>query len=318
MATKRQHTTIEAAGHEVRLSNPGQRPRSRGRPGRMSDRGRIRSPIPHSRTTGRAGRSVQSFGPLSSRQRRTLAPWRMRPALTWSKETSTTSSGRSSIHSRSRSAAQRLGSAEPRSPVSYGASLATSSRFSLALKPEVWPTTRSLPPLVQAQDQRADGALLLARPPADDDAVQRFARASPSPSPCARRAGRGRRAAWRSRPRPTRARARPWRGCSRAASARSSRRRSSFARPGRRPATRARSRRSANGRFRSFFLRPSASRSKARNSAGVSLGEHPHPRLRRVQAVLERVEHLAARQRRGSPARRRARSGPRGNTSSGK
>ena len=72
-------------------------------------------------------------------------PWRMRPSLTWSKETSTTSSGRSAIHSRSRPAAQRLGSPEPRSPVSYGASLATSSRFSFARKPEVCPTTRSSP-----------------------------------------------------------------------------------------------------------------------------------------------------------------------------
>ena len=82
---------------------------------------------------------------LSSRQRSSFAPWRIRPALTWSKLTSTTSSGRRSTHSRSRSADQRLGSAEPRSPVSYGARVATSSRFSAAFRPEVWPTTRSSP-----------------------------------------------------------------------------------------------------------------------------------------------------------------------------
>src|SRR3954453_16523316 len=93
-----------------------------------------------------ASRSVrQSAGALSSRQRSTLVPWRMRLFDVWSNVTSTTSSGRSSIHSRSRSLFQRLGSPWPRSPVSYGASLAGSSRFCLMLKPDVWPTGRSLP-----------------------------------------------------------------------------------------------------------------------------------------------------------------------------
>ena len=98
----------------------------------------------------------------------------MRPALTWSKLTSITSSGRSATHSRSRSADQRLGSAEPRSPVSYGASVSTSSRFSFAFSPEVWPTTWSSPSLVvEAEHQRADRVLLLAGPPAGDDGVDR-------------------------------------------------------------------------------------------------------------------------------------------------
>ena len=60
--------------------------------------------------------SVQSAGFLSSRQRRIFDPWRMRPALTWSKVISITSSGRRPTHSRSRSADQRLGSADPCSP----------------------------------------------------------------------------------------------------------------------------------------------------------------------------------------------------------
>ena len=54
--------------------------------------------------------SLQSMGALSSRQRRILVPCRIRPPLTWSKVTSTTSSGRSSIHSSSLSLCQRLGS----------------------------------------------------------------------------------------------------------------------------------------------------------------------------------------------------------------
>ena len=53
--------------------------------------------------------SLQSVGALSSRQRRILVPWRMRPPLAWSNVTSTTSSGRSAIHSSSFSLFQRLG-----------------------------------------------------------------------------------------------------------------------------------------------------------------------------------------------------------------
>ena len=55
--------------------------------------------------------------------------------------------------------------------------------------------------VVEAEDQRADRALLFARPPAHHHAVDRRARASPSPSPCACRGCRGRRAASPSRPR---------------------------------------------------------------------------------------------------------------------
>ena len=62
--------------------------------------------------------SAHSRGALSSRQRRSLAPWRMRPPLTWSKLTSTTSSGRILTHASSRPCVQRDGSPEPRSPVS--------------------------------------------------------------------------------------------------------------------------------------------------------------------------------------------------------
>ena len=98
---------------------------------------------------------------------------------------------------------------------------------------------------------------------------RRCGRASPSPSPCARRAGREHRAAWRPPPRPLSshgaalARFSPW------ASARSSRRRTSCALRGRRRSASRRSRRSVNGRSSRAFRLPSASRSKARISAGV-------------------------------------------------
>ena len=49
-----------------------------------------------------AARSCTRAAGLSSRQRRSFAPWRMRPAETWSKSISTTSSGRRPTHSRSR------------------------------------------------------------------------------------------------------------------------------------------------------------------------------------------------------------------------
>ena len=105
--------------------------------------------------------NVHSRGGLSSRQRRSLAPWRMRPAETWSKSISITSSGRRPTHSRSLPALQRLGSAEPRSPDSYEARKPTSRRFSAADRPEQCPTTRSSSAVVEAEDQRADGV----RPP---------------------------------------------------------------------------------------------------------------------------------------------------------
>jgi hypothetical protein len=54
--------------------------------------------------------SAHSRGGLSSRQRRILVPWRMRPSDAWSNVISTTSSGRSEIHSSSFSDFQRLGS----------------------------------------------------------------------------------------------------------------------------------------------------------------------------------------------------------------
>ncbi len=116
---------------------------------------------------------MHSRGGLSSRQRRSLAPWRMRPAETWSKSISTTSSGRRATHSSSLPALQRLGSAEPRSPDSYGARKPTSRRFSAALSPEQCPTTRSSGAVVEAEDERADGVRLLAGAPADEHRVDR-------------------------------------------------------------------------------------------------------------------------------------------------
>ena len=62
--------------------------------------------------------NVHDRASRSSRQRSHLAPWRMRPSLAWSYATSATSSGRISIHSRSRSPSQRLASPLPRPPVS--------------------------------------------------------------------------------------------------------------------------------------------------------------------------------------------------------
>ena len=68
---------------------------------------------------------------------------------------------------------QRLGSPLPTSPVSYGASLETSSRFSFALSPDVWPIGLSFSAVVEPEDQRSHRALLLARPPAHDHHVDR-------------------------------------------------------------------------------------------------------------------------------------------------
>ncbi len=121
-----------------------------------------------------SGSARHSLGGLSSRQRRIFVPWRMRPPLAWSKVTSTTSSGRSEIHSSSFSFFQRLGSPCPRWPVSYGASVSTSARFSAARRPEECPTMWSSPVLVvEAQDQRADRPLLLAGAVAGDHGVDR-------------------------------------------------------------------------------------------------------------------------------------------------
>ena len=79
------------------------RGRDRGRPGR---RARRRC----ARLSCRAESIRHSRGGLSSRQRWTFAPWRIRPSETWSNVTSTTSSGRSMTHSRSRPIVQRDGS----------------------------------------------------------------------------------------------------------------------------------------------------------------------------------------------------------------
>ena len=104
-------------------------------------------------------------GGLSSRQRCTLAPWRMRPSETWSNVTSTTSSGRSATHSRSRPAVQRDGLARCRARRSRRARASPAARASpWRVKPQEWPTSRSAPSVVvEAEDQRADRALRLAR-----------------------------------------------------------------------------------------------------------------------------------------------------------
>ena len=118
--------------------------------------------------------SRQDRGSRSSRQRSTLVPCRMRPSLTWSKETSTTSSGRSAIHSSSRSLAHRrrvrraaLAGLVRRQPVDELALL-------LRAEPARVPDAVDLAVLVvQAEDERADRPLRLAGPPAEDDRVDR-------------------------------------------------------------------------------------------------------------------------------------------------
>ena len=59
----------------------------------------------------------------------------------WSKAISHTSSGFMPSQARSSSDFQRLGAPLPLSPLRWGSSRPSSSRFCLALKPEVWPTT---------------------------------------------------------------------------------------------------------------------------------------------------------------------------------
>ncbi len=125
---------------EARASSEGQRRsglarlggRARGAPGGRvrswarcrADRRRgnpvlLRAPAPHAVAPQLSSCSSRhSRGSLSVRQRCTFAPCRMRPSETWSKVTSTTSSGRSPTQARSRSLFQRDGSPVPRSPVS--------------------------------------------------------------------------------------------------------------------------------------------------------------------------------------------------------
>src|SRR3954447_4959504 len=97
----------------------------------------------------------------------------MRPLLVWSNITSTTSSGRSSIHSSSRSFAQRL-----RLPHAAPARLVPGEaprQLALLGGAEARRVAHLVEPVVvvQAEDERADRALLLARPPAHDHGVDR-------------------------------------------------------------------------------------------------------------------------------------------------
>ena len=72
------------------------------------------------------------------------------------------------------------------------ASSATSSRFSLAVKPDEWPTSRSSPSgVVEPEDERADRALRLARAPAHDDGVDRAHALDLHHAHAARRGGTG-------------------------------------------------------------------------------------------------------------------------------
>ena len=120
-------------------------PRRRGAPGAHARRRRGSS----SALTARAARARSRAGPCPSRQRAIFAPWRMRSLLVWSNVTSTTSSGPQLDPlelALVRPAARVARAALARSRTA--ASLAGSSRFSLALKPEVWPTGRSAPSVV--------------------------------------------------------------------------------------------------------------------------------------------------------------------------
>ena len=114
---------------------------------------------------------MQASGALSSRQRWTFDPWRMRPSETWSKVISTTSSGRRATHSSSR-------------PCGPAAGLAAAALAGLVRRQEVdelalllgreaagVPDLAQAAAVVEAEDERADGALGLARAPAHDDGV---------------------------------------------------------------------------------------------------------------------------------------------------
>ena len=74
-----------------------------------------------------------------------FVPWRMRPSETWSKAISTTSSGRSAIHSRSRSGRQREGRPSRARRSRRVRALRRGRASPSALNPDVWPTTRSSP-----------------------------------------------------------------------------------------------------------------------------------------------------------------------------
>ena len=132
---------------------------------RRSSRGRLLS-CRAARTCTRAAACPRASGAASRRdgcaRRRRGRSRSPRPAP-----------GAAPTHSRSLPALQRLGSAEPRSPDSYSARKPTSRFFSAALRPEQCPTTRSCIAVVEAEDQRADGARLLARPPAHEHRVDR-------------------------------------------------------------------------------------------------------------------------------------------------
>ena len=93
--------------------------------------------------------NVHCRGALSGRQRRNLVPCRKRPPVTWSKRTSTTSSGAAAPIAPLRSVLQRLGPpgalpVKPGGSRSASSSLVSAARSSLAIV-EVKPTWSSLP-----------------------------------------------------------------------------------------------------------------------------------------------------------------------------
>ena len=117
---------------------------------------------------------MQADGSLSVRQRCTLAPWRIRPPQTWSKVTSTTSSGRSAIQARSRPLAPAARLA--RAALAGLVRRQPGGQLALLLGGEAGgvPDLAQVAVLVvEAEDEGADGARLLARAPAAHDGVDR-------------------------------------------------------------------------------------------------------------------------------------------------
>ena len=118
--------------------------------------------------------SLQSSGALSSRQRRILVPWRIRPPLAWSKVTSTTSSGRSEIHSSSRLALPAAGVAVAALTGFVRRQLGDQRTLLGGLQPGgVADDVQPAGVVVEAEDQRSDRVGLLAGAPAGHDGVDR-------------------------------------------------------------------------------------------------------------------------------------------------
>ena len=203
-----------------------------------------------------------SLGSLSSRQRRNFAPCRIRCPVMWSNATSHTSSGRRPSQTSSSSLFQRLGSPEPRSCGAVGLEQVQQLALLLGAEAGGVPDDVQLAVLVvHPEDQRADGALLLAEAEGGDHAVGRADALDLDHALALARAGTARRPPWRSRP--PRCRSATCRRASRVARSPGS------AAPARRRPPRA-ARGAPRRAARAASSSPSASRSKATNAAGVS------------------------------------------------